>query len=194
MVLGSWSVLSPWSVLGPWSGDPSLVLACDVPVRGDMGVYRFEDLRVWQAAKQQCDHVGSLLKRPEFRRDLKLSDQINDAALSVMFNIAEGFLRRRDKEMLQFLRYAFASNGELKSGYYAAAGRNYLPAEETAQLIALNESIAKMLRRWQGTLDANEPKRSRTKNQGRTTDQGRTKDPGPSTDQEPSTKAEGPEE
>ena len=78
-------------------------------------------------------HVGALLKRPQFQRDLKLSDQINDAALSVMFNIAEGFLRRRDKETLQFLRYAFASNGELKSGYYAAAGRNYLPAEETAQ-------------------------------------------------------------
>jgi len=28
-----------------------------------MGVYRFEDLRVWQAAKRQCDRVGILLKR-----------------------------------------------------------------------------------------------------------------------------------
>ena len=45
---------------------------------------------------------------------------MNDASLSVMFNIAEGFLRRRDGETLQFLRYSFASNGELKAGYYAA--------------------------------------------------------------------------
>jgi four helix bundle protein len=45
------------------------------------------------------------------------------AALSVMFNISEGFLRRRDKETLQFPRYAFASNGELKSGYYVADRR-----------------------------------------------------------------------
>jgi hypothetical protein len=37
------------------------------------GVYRFEDLRVWQAAKQQSDRVGELLKRPPFQRDLKLS-------------------------------------------------------------------------------------------------------------------------
>ena len=87
------------------------------------GVYRFEDLRVWQAAKRQCDLVGELIIRPEFRRDQEISEHMNDASLSVMFNIAEGFLRRRDGETLQFLRYSFASNGELKAGYYAANGR-----------------------------------------------------------------------
>jgi hypothetical protein len=34
----------------------------------------------------------------------------------------------------------------------AASGRNYISEKETASLIELNESIAKMLRRWQGTL------------------------------------------
>jgi four helix bundle protein len=62
-----------------------------------MGVSRFEDLRVWQAAKQQCDRLGALLERPAFRRDRELSGQMNGAALSVMFNISEGFLRRRDQ-------------------------------------------------------------------------------------------------
>src|ERR1044072_7301568 len=95
---------------------------------------------------------------------------MNDASLSVMFKITEGFLRRRDKETSQFLRYAFASNGELKSAYYAAEGRNYLSSSETADLIALNESIAKMLRRWQATLEP-----------GRTKDQERTRDQEPST-------------
>jgi hypothetical protein len=28
-----------------------------------MGVNRFEDLRVWQAAKRQCDRVGELIRR-----------------------------------------------------------------------------------------------------------------------------------
>ena len=51
---------------------------------------------------------------------------MNDASISVMFNITEGFLRRRNKETLQFLRYSFASN---------------------------NESIARMLRRWEASLD-----------------------------------------
>jgi len=47
-----------------------------------------------------------------------------------MFYISEGFLRRRDKETMQFLRYAIASNGELKSGYYAAEGRKYIGGDE----------------------------------------------------------------
>jgi four helix bundle protein len=81
-----------------------------------MSVYRFEDLRVWQAAKEQCDRVGMLVKRPEFVADDGISGQMNRASLSVLFNISEGFLRRRDKETLQFLRYAFSSNGEVKAG------------------------------------------------------------------------------
>ena len=69
-----------------------------------MGVNRFEDLRVWQAAKTQCDRVGMLIRRPEFHRDRQMADQMNDASISVLFNISEGFLRRRDKETAQFLR------------------------------------------------------------------------------------------
>jgi 23S rRNA-intervening sequence protein len=61
-------------------------------------VYRFEDLRVWQAAKRQSDELGRLLKRRPFLGDREIAGQMNAAALSVMFNIDEGFLRRRDKE------------------------------------------------------------------------------------------------
>jgi four helix bundle protein len=129
-----------------------------------MSVYRFEDLRVWQAAKQQSDRVGVLLNRPVFRDDRALSDQMNKAALSVMLNIAEGVMRRMDNETLQFLRYAFASNGELKAAYYAATGRKYLDANEAAELIALNESIARMLRRWLATL---KPRHRNTKRRGK---------------------------
>src|SRR5690242_10424964 len=99
-----------------------------------MGVYRFEDLRVWQAAKHQCDRVGVLMRRPEFTSDLGLSNQMNAAALSVMLNISEGFLRRRNKEMLQFLRFAAASNGEVRSCYYAAHGREHIGDSERDDL------------------------------------------------------------
>src|SRR5262249_1947147 len=124
LVLSTWClvpgpslVLGPYLVLGPWStGIARAVLR-------RMGVNRFEDLRVWQAATKQSDLVGELLMRPEFQRSRRLSDDMDGAALSVMLNISEGFLRRRNKETLQFLRYAFSSNGELKSAYYAANGR-----------------------------------------------------------------------
>jgi four helix bundle protein len=122
-----------------------------------MGVYRFEDLRVWQAAKRQCDHVGSLLNRPGLQQDRPLADQMNAASISVAFNISEGFLRRRNKETLQFLRYAFSSNGELKAGYYVAEGRKYISPTELGESIELNESISKMLRRWEATLQPHPP-------------------------------------
>jgi len=57
-----------------------------------MGVYRFEDLRVWQAAQDLADRVGELIKRPAFRADPELSLELNDASLSAVNNIAEGFL------------------------------------------------------------------------------------------------------
>ena len=85
---------------------------------------------------------------------------------------------------LQFLRYSYASNGELKAAYYAATGRNYLSASESATLIALNESISRMTRRLRSTLDVDRSRHRRrgwTKDQGRTKDQGQTKDQGPST-------------
>jgi four helix bundle protein len=145
-----------------------------------MSVYRFEDLRVWQAAKKQCDRVGALIKRPEFVADEGVSSQMNRASVSVMFNISEGFLRRKDKETMQFLRYAFASNGEVKAGYYASQGRNYISRAELEDLIQLNESIARMLRRWQSTLDIKEKGPRVEKATPRT--QGRTKDQGPRTD------------
>lgn len=103
-------------------------------------VYRFEDLRVWQAARDQCSRVGGLITQPAFRRDIELASQMNDVSISVMFNISEGFLRRRDPDTLKFLRYSKASNGELKSGYYAAEDRKYIDSAEAKELIELNES------------------------------------------------------
>jgi four helix bundle protein len=69
-------------------------MASFVLIHMRVGVYRFEDLRVWQAAKEQSDRVGDLLQQPAFQRDREISGQMNDAVLSVLFNIAEGFLRR----------------------------------------------------------------------------------------------------
>jgi hypothetical protein len=61
----------------------------------------------------------------------------------------------------------------LKAGYYACEGRNYIGSMELAELIELNQSISKMLRRWQGTLDVDEG--PRTKRGPRTKDGPRTK-------------------
>ena len=78
---------------------------------------------------------------------------MNEASISVMLNISEGFLRRRNKEMLQFLRFAAASNGELRSCYHGAHGRRHIDDSERDGLLGLNDSVGKMIRRFQQTLE-----------------------------------------
>ena len=55
-----------------------------------------------------------------------------------------------------------------RAGYYAADGRACLMAAETADLIVLNESIAKMLVRWHAVVAAGTRDQVRTKDPGRT--------------------------
>ena len=152
-----------------------------------MTVYRFEDLRVWQAAKQQYELVAALLDRPAFQRDRPLSEQMNKAALSVMLNISEGFLRRRDGETLQFLRYAFASNGELKAAYYAAeSGRSFEPTE-VAEFDRAKREHCEDASAVDGHFGS-----FRSKTRPRTKDQAPRTDQGPGTDQELRPKHQGP--
>ena len=144
-----------------------------------MGVHRFEDLRVWQAAKKQCDRVGDLIKRPEFRSDPELSSQINSASISVVNNISEGFLRHRDKEFAQFLRISAASNGEVRTCYHIAHGRHYIDGAEADELIEMSNSIGRMTRRLQDTIGpASERRAPKTKAADDTGDPPRTREPG----------------
>ena len=130
---------------------------------------------MWQAAKRQSDHVGELIKRPEFRQQPSLSDQMDRASVSVMNNISEGFLRHHDPEFAHFLRIAAASNGELRSSLHGALGRRCLSASEAADLIANSNAIGKMIRRLSDTLDkrprSEKARGLRTKNKGPTKDQ-----------------------
>ncbi|HEX5838770.1 MAG TPA: four helix bundle protein [Anaerolineales bacterium] len=54
-------------------------------------VKNFEDLKVWQKARDLAGCVYALTRKEKFSRDFGLRDQIQKAAGSVMHNIAEGF-------------------------------------------------------------------------------------------------------
>ena len=63
-------------------------------------------------------------------------------------------VRRRTEEMLQFLRIAATSNAEVRSCYHAARGRDQLNTLEHEELLRLNDSIGRMLRRFEQTLSS----------------------------------------
>ena len=76
---------------------------------------RFEDLPVWNTAIELAVGVYALTARPQFRSYRTLRDQIERAAVSVSNNIAEGFERGTNNELLAFLYIARGSAGEVRS-------------------------------------------------------------------------------
>ena len=61
-----------------------------------------------------------------FKKDLRLSGQIQAAATSAMANCAEGFVRRSGKEFIQFLFIAMSSAAEVQSHLYVALDQKYI--------------------------------------------------------------------
>ena len=76
---------------------------------------RFEDLPVWNAAIDLAIATYLLTSRPEFNSRYSLRDQLERAAVSVSNNIAEGFERGTNNELLAFLYIARGSAGEVRS-------------------------------------------------------------------------------
>jgi four helix bundle protein len=95
-----------------------------------MKIERFEDITSWQKARELTRHIYRHSKTGEFARDFGLRDQIREASVSIMSNIAEGFERGGDKEFRQFLSTAKGSCGEVRSQLYVALDQNYIvPAD-----------------------------------------------------------------
>jgi len=63
-----------------------------------MKLTRFEDIEAWKEARLLTKYVYQATNNKNFKKDLRLSGQIQAASGSVMANIAEGFIRHSDKE------------------------------------------------------------------------------------------------
>ena len=70
---------------------------------------------------------------------------MQDAAGSVMSNIAEGFERGSEREFVRFLYMAKASAGEVRSQLYVASELSYIQPAEFAALKTRSEDVSKAL-------------------------------------------------
>jgi four helix bundle protein len=99
-----------------------------------MGKY-FEDLEVWKSSRELTRKIYKVTGDGSFSKDFGLHDQIRRAAVSVMSNIAEGYERGGNQELIQFLSIAKGSCGEVRAQLYIALDQKYIGTEESNRLI-----------------------------------------------------------
>jgi len=127
-----------------------------------MAIQRFEDLVIWQEARNLCSDIYN-----EFsdNKDFGFRDQVQRAAVSIMNNIAEGFDRSKqtkdNKQFISFLNIAFGSCGEVKSMLYLASDLSYISNETALQLRNKCLSITMKISTLVATLQENNGKNNR---------------------------------
>lgn len=127
-------------------------------------IRRFEDLEIWQLARELCNTVYTFTKREEFSKDYKLINQINSSSGSVMDNIAEGFDRGGRKEFMNFLGIAKGSAGEVKSQLYRSLDRKYISEKDFQSTYNLADEINRKIHGLISYLNATETKGQKFKN------------------------------
>lgn len=108
---------------------------------------RFEDLEVWQRAKDLTNLIYKYSNDRAFARDFGLRDQMRRASVSIMSNIAEGFEGQTQAVFIKYPAHAKGSAGELRAQLYIAKDQGYINDEEFNTTFSLAEICSKQLAR-----------------------------------------------
>lgn len=103
---------------------------------------RYESMEVWIMSRSLCSEI---YKEFQDLKDFGFKDQITRSSLSIPSNIAEGFERRSQKELANFLNYAKGSAGELRCQIFVAMDVGYLEQEKGVSWLKKTGRISGML-------------------------------------------------
>jgi four helix bundle protein len=104
-------------------------------------VTSFEQLEIWQQARELAKAVRNLTRKHPFCRDFRFVSQFNSDAGSIMDNVAEGFERDGNREFIQFLYISKGSVGEVHSQCYRAVDSEFIDLEEQKEILNLTSSL-----------------------------------------------------
>lgn len=108
-------------------------------------IERFEDFIAWQKARSLAADIYKLTGHGALARDFGLRDQMRNAAVSIMSNIAEGFERGRSGEFHQFLSVAKGSCAEVRSLLYVTRDADYIDEATFRLLMGRAEEVGRLV-------------------------------------------------
>jgi four helix bundle protein len=129
-----------------------------------MRIERFEDIEAWKEERALVRMVYEATNKAPFKNDRGLGDQIQRAVVSVMSNIAEGFMCQSNRGFTTFLSYSLRSTAEVQSQLYAALDLHYISDNQFKSLTAQCSKVAKMLQGFIRYLKTSEPLTSKPVN------------------------------
>ena len=113
-----------------------------------MTAKNFEELEIWKQARTLSGKIYKLTREGQFARDFGLCSQIQRASVSVMSNIAEGYERGGNQELIQFLAIAKGSCGEVRCQLYVALDQGYVKRDEAEALIDQHKKLSIMIHKF----------------------------------------------
>jgi four helix bundle protein len=128
-------------------------------------ITRFEDIESWKEARALVRMVYEATNEAPFKNDRGLRDQIQRAVISVMSNIAEGFMCQSNREFTAFLGYSLRSTAEVQSQIYAALDLHYISEGEFQSLTEQCSKVARMLQGFIRYLRTSRPSTNKPANQ-----------------------------
>jgi four helix bundle protein len=108
-------------------------------------IERFEDLNVWQEAREIVRAVYQVTKEFPSNERYGLANQMQSSAVYTMSNIADGFECGTVEEFINFLYMAKGSIGRVRSQTYAALDLWYISQTECDNLVRRCATLSKHL-------------------------------------------------
>ena len=108
-----------------------------------MGPY--QNLTVWQKAMVLAKDVYSVTANYPKSETFGLVNQMRRCVVSIPSNIAEGYGRGTNKDLLHFLYISLGSSNELETQLLLSREFTYLSDDDASMLLQQNEQVNKML-------------------------------------------------
>ena len=107
-------------------------------------IRNFKDLKIWQRGVELVKLIYVITNSLPVDEKYGIVSQMRRSAVSVPSNIAEGFMRRHNKEYKQFLYIALGSLAELETQIIISKELNFLTTEHYTSMLSAIDELNKM--------------------------------------------------